>query len=445
VQNHIQKLFELTQRCDDGEFRITPKSGETRIWDFSSAPIGCLPDSRRLVISMAKDVTEHRCLEEQLVQSQKMEAIGTLAGGVAHDFNNILTVIEGYGTLLEIHLKSDSKALTMLDHILSSSRRAAEMTAQLLAFSRKQNMELITVNLNDIIHGLEKSLPRLIGEHIDCRINATIKPLYASADKTQIEQVIINLAVNARDSMPHSGKLIISSEEIIIDQHTIGLHNIDTQGRYALISVSDTGCGIAPEIQKKIFDPFFTTKEIGKGTGLGLSMVFGIIKKHNGFINVYSEVDKGTVFKMYLPLTDVVQHKTPETAEKELPRGNECILLAEDDTAILHMLKGLLEDYGYTVFPAIDGVEAINIFSENSEVIDLVLTDVIMPQENGRDVYEKIKSIRPHIPVIFMSGYPAEHMSQQEVNGDSFNYLSKPINPVTLLNKIRAVLQNPHC
>ncbi len=443
VKKHIQGLFELTQRNDEGEYCIITNTGEVRIWDFSTAPIGILPDGRRLVISMAKDVTEQRHLEEQLVQSQKMEAIGTLAGGVAHDFNNILMVIDGYGSMLQNHVKDDPKALKMLDQVLASSRRAADMTSQLLAFSRKQTVELKTVNLNDIIHGLKKSLSRLIGEHIDCRFDTPLNPLYANADRSQLEQVIINLAVNARDAMQDGGKIVISMEEILIGDLTIGLHDIDARGRYGLISVSDTGDGIAPEFLNRIFDPFFTTKEVGKGTGLGLSMVYGIIKKHNGYINVYSEVGKGTAFKIYLPLTDEIQRVSSETEREELPRGNEGILLVEDDEAILQMISELLEDYGYTLFTASNGEEAIKRFLEQKDSIDLVLTDVIMPLMNGRDAYEKIHSLKPNMPVIYMSGYPADLMPQR-VEGDSINYLSKPINPDALLNKVRDVLQQSY-
>jgi PAS domain S-box-containing protein len=443
VQDEIRKLFNLTCRSDEGEYRIMTKDGNIRVWDFSTSPIGELPDGRRVVISLAKDVTEHKLLEEQLVQSQKMEAIGTLAGGVAHDFNNILTVIEGYGTMLYKHVKDDPKAQSMLNQVLVSSRRAAEMTSQLLAFSRKQTLELKTVQLNDVIHELQKSLSRLIGEHIDCRVDLPLNPLYANADRGQIEQVIINLAVNARDAMPHGGKLLISIQEIIIDDRTIGVHDIDTQGRYGLISVTDTGSGIAPEIQSRIFDPFFTTKEIGKGTGLGLSMVYGIIKKHNGFINVYSEVGKGTAFKVYLPLTDDVIGETPKNVSEELTRGTESILVAEDDTAILEMIRELLEDNGYTVYSASTGAEAIETFMAHQNVIDLILTDVIMPQGNGREVYEKISSIKPGIPVIYMSGYPADLLTKQGGMVDSYNYLSKPISPSTLLKKIREVICTP--
>jgi CheY-like chemotaxis protein len=256
--------------------------------------------------------------------------------------------------------------------------------------------------------------------------------------------VIINLAVNARDAMPHGGKLLISIQEIVIDDQTIGMHNIDTQGRYGLISVTDTGSGITPEIQNRIFDPFFTTKEFGKGTGLGLSMVYGIIKKHNGFINVYSEVGKGTAFKMYLPLTnDDVTGETPENVSEDLPRGNESILVAEDDTAILEMIRELLVDNGYTVYPASTGAEAFETFMAHKDVIDLILTDVIMPQGNGREVYEKISSIKQVIPVIYMSGYPADLLTKQSGVIDSYNYLSKPISPSTLLKKIREVFSTP--
>jgi CheY-like chemotaxis protein len=274
-------------------------------------------------------------------------------------------------------------------------------------------------------------------------VDLPLNPLYANADRGQIEQVIINLAVNARDAMPHGGKLLISIQEIIIDDRTIGVHDIDTQGRYGLISVTDTGSGIAPEIQSRIFDPFFTTKEIGKGTGLGLSMVYGIIKKHNGFINVYSEVGKGTAFKVYLPLTDDVIGETPKNVSEELTRGTESILVAEDDTAILEMIRELLEDNGYTVYSASTGAEAIETFMAHQNVIDLILTDVIMPQGNGREVYEKISSIKPGIPVIYMSGYPADLLTKQGGMVDSYNYLSKPISPSTLLKKIREVICTP--
>jgi CheY-like chemotaxis protein len=230
-------------------------------------------------------------------------------------------------------------------------------------------------------------------------------------------------------------------EEIVIGDQTIGLHDIEAQGRYALISVSDTGDGIAQEIRGKIFDPFFTTKEVGKGTGLGLSMVYGIIKKHNGYINLFSEIGKGTTFKIYLPLTDDTQSEVSEIVREELPRGKETILLAEDDTAILEMIKVYLENNGYTVCTASDGAEAIKMFQENQESIDLVLTDVIMPKLNGRDLYERIRSLKPRIPVIYMSGYPADLISEQGAAGDSFKYLSKPINPDALLKKIHDVLQ----
>jgi CheY-like chemotaxis protein len=270
-------------------------------------------------------------------------------------------------------------------------------------------------------------------------VDLPLHPLHANADKSQIEQVIINLAVNARDAMPDGGKLQIMMEEITIDDHTIGLHEIDIQGRFALISVIDTGEGISHEIQKRIFDPFFTTKEVGKGTGPGLSMVYGIIKKHEGFINVYSEVGKGAAFKIYLPITNRTQEKELENTTVELLGGTENILIAEDDAAICRMIQELLIEYGYTVYVAADGDEAVRIFQEKEDSIDLVLTDVIMPRQNGRYVCDKIHSLRPHIPVIFMSGYPADIMTSRGVD-DNTNYLSKPINPATLLKKIREVL-----
>jgi nitrogen-specific signal transduction histidine kinase/CheY-like chemotaxis protein len=391
------------------------------------------------VATIGTDITDKRHLEEQLHQSQKMEAIGTLAGGIAHDFNNILTVIMGYAYLI-MAAEKDTNVKRMSEEIITSANRAEEMTKSLLSFSRKQTLELLPTDINDIVKGLGKSLPRLIREDIEFRVDLAHERLPVLADKWQIEQVIINLAVNARDAMQAGGLLSISTGEIEIAGEEVGLNTIITPGRYGLVVVADTGSGMDKKTRERIFEPFFTTKEVGKGTGLGLSMAYGAISKHDGYITVYSEPGQGTTFKIFLPIVEVQQRSNLNAGEESLPAGSETVLLVEDDEAIRCMTKQLLENYGYHVLVAVDGEDAVSIFRDNQESIQLILTDVVMPRKNGREAFEEICAIKPGVPAIFMSGYSADVMTHKGGFDDTVNYLSKPLKPATLLRAMRDLL-----
>ncbi len=385
---------------------------------------------------------EKEKLYSQFLQAQKMEAVGQLAGGIAHDFNNILTAMIGYGHLLKMKLKEEDLLRNYADHILSLSDKAANLTKSLVAFGRKQIINPRPVDLNGIIRRIDHLLSRIIGEDIRLQTMLSENDLIVMVDPGQIEQVLMNLATNAKDAMPGGGLLTIRAETADIDHEYIREHGFGKEGKYALISFTDTGSGMARETREKIFEPFFTTKEVGKGTGLGLAMVYGIIKQNEGYINVYSEPGIGTTFRIYLPL---IQAKAEEIEPKEvihhIERGTETVLLAEDETAVREFTRELLEENGYTVIEAIDGQDAVNRFKENEDKIQFVLLDVIMPNKNGKEVYDEIKQIRPGIKVLFMSGYPADIIHKHGIIEKEFAYIEKPASPTKLLQKIREVLR----
>ena len=402
-----------------------------------------------LEISRA-DLTERnieldRILEElklthiQLLQAQKMEAVGQLAGGIAHDFNNILTAIIGFGTLLKMEEKDDLSR-SYINNILTSAERAANLTRALLTFSRKQIIRPKLLNLNDIIQRLEKLLSRLIGEDIELSVVLTDKDLTVMADSSQIDQVLMNLATNAQDAMPEGGSLTIKTECVQLDYEFIKRHGFNKPGHYALLSVEDTGTGMDEKTREKIFEPFFTTKEVGKGTGLGLAMVYGIVKQHDGYINVYSEPDRGTIFKIYLPLIKSTIEEEKEAILPMIERGTETVLLAEDNAQVRELIREVLTGFGYTVLEAKDGEEAIQVFYENREKIQLLILDVIMPKRNGKEVYDEIKMVRPDIEAIFMSGYDANIIYKKNIVEERFDFIPKPILPDELLRKVRKVL-----
>ncbi|MCX8031474.1 MAG: PAS domain S-box protein [Thermodesulfovibrionales bacterium] len=387
-----------------------------------------------------QDITEQIKLEEQLRQSQKMEAIGTLAGGVAHDFNNLLTVMMGYIHLMQLKLKDDEVLRSYLNQILAAVDKASNLTNSLLAFSRKQMISLKPIEINSLIKNLQNMLERIIGEDIELKVFLCEEDLLVMADVNQLEQVLINLAANARDAMPKGGLIIIETEAIDIDDDYKMVHGFSSSGKHALISFTDFGVGISKEIIDKIFEPFFTTKEPGKGSGLGLSMVYGIIKQHQGHINCYSEPNKGTTFKIYLPLTyrRSLQIKTVRTFSSL--QGNETILLAEDDENLRNLTRYIIERYGYKVIEAKDGIDAVEKFKENKDSINLLLFDVIMPRLNGKEAYDEIVKLRSDIPIIFMSGYTANIIHKKGIIEEGLNTLFKPIKPTKLLEKIREVL-----
>jgi PAS domain S-box-containing protein len=393
-----------------------------------------------LVAEVNVDISERKKLEQQLLQAQKMEAVGQLAGGIAHDFNNILTTIIGYGNLIQMEILKDNPLHTYISHILYSAQRASNLTQALLAFSRKQIISPKPVNLNEIIQILEKLLSRIIGEDIALSTSLAEEDMIVMADTTLIEQVLMNLATNARDAMPDGGSLIISTERVKMDSAFITAHGYGKTGYYALVSVEDTGQGMDRKTREKIFEPFFTTKETGKGTGLGLSIVYGIIKQHDGYINVYSEPLKGTTFKIYLPLTKT-KIEYEQSAETPLLKGfSETVLLAEDDVQVRELTKQVLSEFGYKVLEAEDGQEAIRVFHENKDEIELLIFDVIMPRKNGKEAYDEIRKIKPDIRAIFTSGYTADIVHKKGILDRGLNFLPKPVSPQGLLKKVKEVL-----
>jgi len=386
-----------------------------------------------------KDVTELKRLEAQLRQSQKMEAIGTLAGGIAHDFNNILTTIIGYGSILQMDMDDENPRKQYLDQILASSQKAANLTQSLLAFSRKQAIELKPHSLNTILKGMGKLLKRLLTEDIEFEVVFADPDISIMADMTQIDQVLMNLVANARDSMPKGGELIIEVKNIGLDSEFVEAHGYGEPGSYALILISDTGCGMDEITREKIFEPFFTTKEVGRGTGLGLSIVYGIVKQHNGYINVYSEPGKGTVFKIYLPTVKICVEEL-EPVKINIQGGKETILVAEDNNALRILAKEVLTRKGYTVIEATNGEDAIMKFMERSDAIDLLFLDVVMPKMNGKEVHEKIRMMRPDIKALFTSGYTGDVVIGKGIHDNAVDFIAKPLSPNELLFKVREVL-----
>ncbi|MBA2734851.1 MAG: response regulator [Acidobacteria bacterium] len=384
--------------------------------------------------------------EERLQQSQKMEAIGTLAGGVAHDFNNLLTVILGNTHLALRKLQPDDSLQLRLVEVEKAANRAAVLTRQLLAFSRRQHLERRTINLNDTINEIMKLLRRIIGEDVEVRVIATPGLSATFADPAQIEQVIMNLAVNARDAMPEGGQITIETSNVELDNSYRRQYPYVDPGKYVQIRVSDTGTGIDAETQKHIFEPFFTTKEVDKGTGLGLSMVYGIVKQHDGHINVYSEVGHGTTFKIFLPIVESAVETEGLTIQLPLLGGTETILVADDEEALRNLARDILEGLDYTVLLAENGEEAVEIFQGNRERIDMLLLDVVMPRMSGIEAYKRIRELGGDVPLIFMTGYSIETVQSQFVRQSEFiedlgaMVLHKPYNVEGLGRKVREVL-----
>jgi PAS domain S-box-containing protein len=419
---------------------LTSTGGIVR--DIRAVPIKDAEGKVVSVIDLSRDITDHRKLEEQFRQSQKMEAIGQLAGGVAHDFNNILSAIIGYGNLAEMKLPDDHAVRHDLEQILRSADRAAALTQSLLAFSRKQPIRMELIGLNEVISKFEKFLLRLLREDIELTIQRADEELIVMADRGQIEQVIMNLVTNARDAMPGKGRLLIETALIFLNEDFSKSHGYGRPGEFAMISVSDTGMGMDEKTKQKIFEPFFTTKEIGKGTGLGLATVYGIVKSHGGFINVYSEPGRGTAFKIYLPVTREAAEQKIIGILKPAPLkgGTETILVAEDDDALRKLTTVILSHMGYRVIEAMDGNDAVEKFINNKDAIKLVILDGIMPGLNGKEVYREIAALRPDMRCIFISGYAEDIFTKDGIPIEKVDFLMKPITPSVLLNKVREVL-----
>lgn len=392
-------------------------------------------------LGSGEDITERRHLEAQLLHAQKMESVGQLAGGVAHDFNNILSAIIGHADLLLMKMQPDDPLRGDVDQVLSSSERAARLVQGLLAFSRKQIISPQVIDINEVIQNVGKLLRRLIGSDIELRTRLAKGTVCVMADAGQLEQVLMNLATNARDAMPDGGVLTIETGRTAEPGSGSGTAgSAEKPGDYALISLSDTGSGMDAKTKDKIFDPFFTTKEVGKGTGLGLSTVYGIVKQHQGEVTVYSEPGLGTTFKIYLPLLSEPVSASPG-AEPVFPAGgDETVLLAEDDADVRKVTATMLERSGYTVIEAADGEEALNKFREYRDRIDLVILDVIMPRMNGKAVYDELQKLRPDVRTLFTSGHTGDVIQKKGVLEEGMDFLSKPASRIDLLQKVREVL-----
>ena len=419
------------------------KSGELYYAEETVCPVRDAAGSITHFISNARDLTERMRLEAQLMQSQKMDAIGNLAGGVAHDFNNLLTIITSYAELALDSVTRNTPLESKIQEILLAARRAAELTRQLLAFSRKQLQALRVADLNQVIARIAHTLPRLIGEDIDFTFVRGEGLGQVRVDPLQIEQVLMNLAANARDAMPQGGHLRIENSNVRLDDDYIHCKQaLIPTGRYALITVSDDGEGIPPEHMPHIFEPFYTTKPVGRGTGLGLATVYGIVKQNKGFIWAYSEPKMGTVFKIYLPCVAGRDYPSEVEAVESEPatRGSETVLLVEDEQAVRRATAEFLTLQGYTVLEAKDGVDALSVASNHGSNIDLLVTDVVMPNMSGGQLAEELVHLRPHTKLLFVSGYAGKTVIDHKVFDLETNFLQKPYTLKQFSLKIRAAL-----
>ena len=426
-----------------GEFHNRKKNGDL-YWEQSLvAPIRDESGQITHFIAINEDITDHKRLENELRHSQKMEAIGQLAGGIAHDFNNILTAVIGYASIMQIKLPKDDPLRSGVDQILVAAERGSSLTKGLLAFSRKQHTNTRRINLNELVERVLNLLHRLISENIRLTIRMAGEELPVMVDSVQIEQVLMNLATNARDAMPGGGEIVIRSELVDRDNRFPDMKWLDRAGRFALLTVSDTGHGMDEETIKHIFEPFFTTKEAGKGTGLGLSIAYGIIKKHKGFILCNSNKGTGTTFSLYLPYCGAEAGDNGLTPPQPRPRAaGQVILLADDNESTRRFTLEVLEEFGYSVIAAEDGQQALDMFHENSARIGMLILDIIMPVMKGREVYDAIHAGHPEVKVLFTSGYTEEIVRSQKYLDESLPFIPKPYMPKELLMKIREVLGN---
>ena len=437
-ESFFDQVTDLYRRPDaESEDTIAFKDG--RIFERSSKPQRVAAEIVGRVWCY-RDVTDRNRLQEDLRQSQKMEALGTLTGGIAHDFNNILTTIIGFGSLMQRRQSPDDPSSEHLKKILAAADSATALTKGLLAYSRKESLHQETVDLNDIVRKGNELLTRLIGEDIDLTTMLADEKLPILVDSGQIQQVLMNLATNARHAITGAGSLVISTRLAELDDRFLLSHGYGKKGRYALLTISDSGIGMDRHTMDRIFEPFFTTKGPGTGTGLGLSIVYGIVKQHHGYINVYSEPEHGTTFKVYLPLTD---HDLSAIDHALLPiptGGTETLLLVEDNADIRQLLQELLTDAGYRIIEAFDGQDGIEKFREHREEIRLLILDVIMPRKNGKEVYEEARIIQKDLKALFMSGYTADIISRKGILEGEYNFISKPLSPSEILRKIRSLL-----
>jgi signal transduction histidine kinase/ActR/RegA family two-component response regulator len=443
-----QRLMEVATRAIESSteftehYRLAALDGTAGAWRSiqANARLVVNEQGERKLVGTVQDVTERVVLENQLRRSQKMEAIGQLAGGIAHDFNNILTVIDGYSSLLLSNQPADSSQRTDIQEIRNATARASALTRQLLAFGRRQVLQPRVLDLNATIGGIENMLRRLIGEHIHVETRLQTGLHLIKADPGQLEQVIVNLIVNARDAMEDGGTLTLETSNATLDVSDDSSSSA-RQGRFVVLSIADTGVGISPENLDRIYEPFFTTKERGKGTGLGLSTVLGIVEQSGAQIRVTTELGKGTVFKLYFPRTDAIESTvTPRALAEAHGKGSETILLVEDDAAVRHVAHASLTRAGYTVIECTNGVEALQRCADENLLIDIVVTDMVMPAMGGRELATKLHKSRPDVPILFMSGYTRDAMIHSAALSPSESFLEKPFTPGILTEKVRDAL-----
>ncbi|MES1177634.1 MAG: response regulator [Myxococcales bacterium] len=437
----VQAGLQAVQSGQQGSFSLeysVPLRSTTR---FFSLSIARFPDRGVFLLAVEhEDITSRKQLERQFHHAQKMDAIGQLAGGVAHDFNNLLTVIRSYGDLLLQEFVPGSQQRGDMDQILKATDAASALTKQLLAFGRQQMVKLEILDVNVIIGELDKMLRRLIGEDIEYATVLEPSVSRVEADAGQLQQILMNLVINARDAMPRGGKLTVETKAVFLDEAYSHSHDGVAPGRYASIEVTDTGTGMSPEVQARVFEPFFTTKDIGKGTGLGLSTVYGIVQQCRGHIWVYSELDRGTTFKIYLPCVDQPLSRAKASSAPAPTTGSETVLVVEDNAAVRSVLCRVLKDAGYVVLDACDAVQATEICISHREHIDLLLTDVVMPGVSGPELAAELQQKRPDMKVLFMSGYSGSAITRHGMLREGLVFLQKPFSPGSVTRAVRAAL-----
>jgi two-component system, cell cycle sensor histidine kinase and response regulator CckA len=427
-----------------GEFHNRKKNGDSYWESATISPIFDAEGNITHYVAIGEDITERRRLEEHLRQAQKMEAIGQLAGGVAHDFNNILAAMMMQTDLAGLEKGVPAATLEMLDELKASVERATSLTRQLLAFSRRQVMQTRLLNINEVVTSLTRMLQRILGEDVHLQLNLSPRPLMVRADAGMLDQVLLNLVVNARDAMPRGGRLVIETAEGEITEAEART-TLDTKpGRHVRLTVTDTGSGIAPEVLPHIFEPFFTTKEAGKGTGLGLATVFGIVKQHGGAITVDSKPRRGAIFRILLPAVGAAEAAGVGESARPKPRGGtETILLAEDDQSVRLLTRAMLERHGYQVLEAAHGPDALRVWDAHRDQIDLLLTDIVMPEGiSGRELAARLQERKPGLRVIFTSGYSAEIAGRELTLKPGQNFIQKPSSPTELLETVRRCLDS---
>ena len=421
---------ELRNLTKDGR-QVDVESRWTLVRDDAGQP------RAKLVIDT--DITEKRRLETHFFQAQRMESIGALAGGIAHEFNNLLQAIRGYTQYAMADLDPAEQRRQDLEQVLAAAERATALTRQLLGFSRRQPLDRIVIDPNQAVRDLVKMLRPILGECIELEVRLADDSGAVFADAGQVQQVLLNLCVNARDAMPTGGRLLLRTSAVAIVNRSGAPADLKP-GQYAVVEVRDTGCGMTPEVQRRIFEPFFTTKEVGKGTGLGLAMAFGIVQQHGGSLNVQSAPGEGTTFSIHLPMVDAAQETRGDTGTTMTRGGTETVLIAEDEAVVRALAVRALHGAGYRTLTAADGEEAVGLFQKHAESIDLVLLDVVMPKLNGRAAYQRMVDLRPSVPAIFCSGYDPTTGEVGLLADEGQRLLQKPFDPKTLLNAVRDVL-----